>query len=227
MLALLLPAALAAEPTYADLLTRLDAVAESLEADPDVQAHWGALVAAHGLADTPAAYDEFVHVRIVHEALRDGGWAGLRWDITDQAPDSTRLWAAWRGGAAGPVTAECDELSAIFAMVARGLGVDHVGLFWPTWNHTVAVWTTPGEDGRPVRVVVPTSQVFLTATAGLGDTGFDPRTQKTIYDYGQKDLAKDAPLPTVVVDRIVEGAERFGGEPTTALVRRRLGSSWR
>ena len=50
-------------------------------------------------------------------------------------------------------TAECDELSALFAFFTHRLGVDDVGLFWPTGNHVVAVWTVEGSEG-PVRIVV-------------------------------------------------------------------------
>jgi hypothetical protein len=212
--------------SLAQLVADLDEVASSLEADPDVRAHWDRLVTSHTLADTPVAYQEFVRVRLVHEAFRSGGWAGLQWAITDQEPDSTQIWAAWLREEVAPVQAECDELSAVFAFMARRLGVDHVGLFWPTWNHTVAVWTTPGASGRPVRIVVPTSQIFLEPGAGLGDRGFDPRTQRTIYDYGARDLVPSTVLPEALVTRILEGARRYGGASEAELVAARLAGGW-
>lgn len=223
MVALLLTVALAAPPaTVGGLVQSLEATAVASAGDPDVRSHWRRLVAEHALADTPGAYDEFVRVRVAHEALRDGGWAGLRWGVTDQPPDSKRIWAAWQAGEGAGLVAECDELSAVFALVARRMGVAEVGLFWPTWNHTVAVWTTPDTDGGRVRIVVPTSQVFLTATAGLGDRGFDPRSQKTIYRYGTGDIALDAPLPAERVRGIAAAAAAHSGDSAADLARARI-----
>jgi len=216
----------AAHPTYAQLLRRLDAVAASVHDDPDVRAHWSRLVARHQLADTESAYREFVRVRLVHEATRAGGHLGLVWNITDRPPDATHIWAAWRAEPSAPVVAECDELSALFAQLGRGLGVANLGLFWPTSNHTVAVWTTPGADGTPVRIVVPTSQIFLAEDAGLGDTTFDAWSQRTIYNYGGRELKPTDPLPAALVDRMVEGAQRFAGAPEAELLRRRLTGDW-
>jgi len=229
MLAVVLPLlanAQATSATYGDLLDQLDQLATSTAADPDVRAHWDRLVHRHRLSDTPETYAEFVRVRLVHEAVRAGGHAGLIWGITDQQPDAHQIWAAWRASPGQPFTAECDELSAVFAQLSRGLGVDHVGLFWPTSNHTVAVWSTPGQDGQPVRIVVPTSQVFLTPGAGLGDLSFDPWTQRTIYDYSGKELRRTDPLPAALVDHLVLGARSFGGLSEEELRQRRIQGRW-
>jgi len=229
LFALSLSATSLAEPapgTAATLWTSLGEIAEHHAEDDDVRAHWQRLVGTHGLADTPAAYAEFVRVRLAHETFRAGGWAGLRWTVTDQPPSSVRIWAAWGRTPTGALDAECDELSAIFAVAARELGVDHVGLFWPTWNHTVAVWTTPGADGEPARVVVPTSQIFLTPQAGLGDPTFDPWDQRRIYDYGADDLPGDTVLPAALTAQILAGARTHGGSAESELVRRRTSGDW-
>jgi len=229
LLALSLSAVAVAKPapgTAADLWASLGEIADRHADDDDVRSHWQRLVAAHGLADTPSAYAEFVRVRLAHETFRAGGWAGLRWTVTDQPPSSVRIWAAWGRTPTGALDAECDELSAIFAVAARELGVDQVGLFWPTWNHTVAVWTTPGSDGEPARVVVPTSQVFLTPQAGLGDSTFDPWSQRRIYHYGADDLPADTVLPEALSARILTGAETHGGSPEAELVRLRISEGW-
>jgi hypothetical protein len=76
--------------------------------------------------------------------------------------------------------------------------VRRVGLFWPTSNHTVAVWTAPGADRKAVRIVVPTSQIFLTPSASLGTAEFDPWKQRTIYDYLRRDFASTADLPAAL-----------------------------
>ena len=54
-----------------------------------------------------------------------------------------------------------DELSALYAFFAGRAGIRGVGLFWPYPNHTVDVWVLRPAGSPPVRVVVPTSQIFL------------------------------------------------------------------
>ena len=185
----------ASASTVQDLVTEMSDLATANTSAPAVLADWQALVDTHDLADTPAALAEYSRVRLAFEATRDGGLWGLQWAITDRDPTERYAWAsllAWRGAEVTAV-AECDELSALFASLARAMGVREVGLFWPTSNHTVAVWTTPGVSGA-VRVVVPTSQIFLPDGQTLGTRGFDPATQRTIYRYGTKALPLDAEL---------------------------------
>ena len=201
MLLFLLPAALAS--TVQDLVLAMTDAATVQASAPVVLADWRALVDSLDLADTPAALAEYSRVRLAFEATRDGGLWGLQWAITNRDPTERYVWAslfAWRGAEVTGV-AECDELSAMFASLARAMGVQEVGLFWPTSNHTVAVWTTPGETGT-VRVVVPTSQIFLSGGETLGTTGFDPATQRTIYRYGTRALPLDAELSPELYRRL-------------------------
>jgi hypothetical protein len=65
-------------------------------------------------------------------------------------------------------SAECDELSALDAFLAGRAGVKGVGLFWPFANHTVAVWVVRPAERPVIRLVVPTSQIFLKETDSLG-----------------------------------------------------------
>lgn len=198
---LMLPAALGA--TVQDLVTEMTEVATANTAAPAVLADWHALVDSLDLADTPSSLLEYSRVRLAFETTRDGGLWGLRWAVTNQDPTERFIWAsllAWHGAEVTAV-AECDELSAMFASLARAMGVRDVGLFWPTWNHTVAVWTTPGEAGN-VRVVVPTSQIFLAAGETLGTNGFDPSTQRTIYRYGTKALPLNTALTPELYRRL-------------------------
>lgn len=211
---------LAQATTLAELTTTLAAIADASLSAPAVQADWSTLAASHHLQDTPSNRAEYARVRLAHEVFRDGGLAGVRWTITDQEPRSDAIWAQWAAGF-DPAVAECDELSALFAFVGRQMGVRHLGLFWPTSNHTVAVWTVEGVTG-PVRVVVPTSQIFLAETATLGDRTFDPWRQRTIYDYGRKDLPVETVLPDALVTRILDGARRWSTASAAELTRRRL-----
>ena len=103
--------------------------------------------------------------RLLYEATRDAGLWNLHWTITDRPPNSDNIWRQWHAmgqpSALSPTaSAECDELSALFAFLARRSGVKGVGLFWPYPNHTVAVWELHPAERPTIRVVVPTSQIF-------------------------------------------------------------------
>ena len=218
MLLLLVPISLAA--TVADLVAEMKLAAAASADSPAVVADWRALARDHGLAD--ASWKEYLAVRLAFETTRDGGLWGLRWTVTNQPPTAAALWTqmgAWRGEEA-LADGECDELSALFASLARAMGVREVGLFWPRWNHTVAVWTAAGVDGNPVRIVVPTSQIYLAEGADLGTSSFDPRTQRTIYRFPTSDIPLDRVLAPAVYDRLV-GSLRDVELPSSELQRRR------
>lgn len=205
----------AAERTSLELLVaELQAVADAMEEDPTVQADFEAFARARSLTPTAKLRHDYTRVKLAFEATRDGGWWHLRWDITNRKPNSEEVFAQWRADpalfdAAGEplatATAECDELSALFAFVVRRLGVDKVGLFWPVWNHVVAVWSVR-EAETTHRVVVPTSQIFLSADASLGTDGFNPWKQKTIFTYRRKDASMRSTLPASLVRAFVDQA---------------------
>jgi len=96
-----------------------------------------------------------------------------------------------------------------------------VGLFWPTWNHTVAVWTTRDKQGKPLRIVVPTSQIFLSANATLGTKEFDPYKQQTIYDYERKDVPINYRIPKLQLHWMIEQVRRNGHQSAEKLQKRR------
>lgn len=211
-----------------ELVAELDRVADELAELPAVKADYDAFVAAHGLADTEALRRDYVRIKLVFESTRDGGLWHLRWDITNEKPNSEQIWRQWKRAAVPNVEAamptafaECDELSALFAFFARQLGVRHVGLLWPTWNHVVAVWTVQSEDGTPVRIVVPTSQIFLTDEDSLGTHGFDPWKQKTIYEYRRRDVKDSHVIDAALARFFVTQARRHAGRPQLELQRLR------
>ncbi|HET9766011.1 MAG TPA: hypothetical protein VFS60_04135, partial [Thermoanaerobaculia bacterium] len=115
--------------------------------------------------------------------------------------------------------AECDELSALFAFLTHSLGVRGVGLFWPTYNHTVAVWQIRTATRPPVRVVVPTSQIFLAETDTFGTDRFDPWRQRTIVDYTRRDAAADLRLPPALLAFFLRQAKRYAGATDDTLQR--------
>lgn len=216
---LALPAAATAQSsTVGDLVELLRDRAASLEQAPEIQRDYTAFLGRHGLAHDPELLRDFSRVRLVFEATRDGGLFGLRWAVTDRPPDSEAIWSQWGTLPAGPLadgaataTAECDELSALFAFLVRQLGVTEAGLYWPTWNHTVAVWTVRSPGRKDLRVVVPTSQVFLDRHQGLDTSAFNPWTQTTIYRYGRKDVALDRALPAELLRFFRAQLELHGG----------------
>lgn len=214
-----------------ELAAAIDGLADELGHTPALRDDYLALVDAKGLVDSPELYRDYVRVKLAFEATRDGGWWHLHWAITNEQPNSEQIWSQWREAAAldpeAPVataTAECDELSALFAFLARKLGVHGIGLFWPTWNHVVAVWTIPGvqtEAGSPVRIVVPTSQIFLTEDDSLGTDGFDPWRQKTIYEYRRRDVAGDHEIEAELARFFVRQIAAHGGASQAQLQRAR------
>ena len=202
--------------TVQELLDALEGIAKDTEDDPVVEAEYQAFVKRHQLPHSDALRRDFVRVRLAFEATRDGGFWHLRWKITNRKPNSEMIWSQWRSRSKPPkvgsddpsAVAECDELSALFAFVARGLGVDHIGLFWPQWNHVVAVWTVTHDDGTRTRVVVPTSQIFLDPDATLGTDQFNPYKQKRIYTYKRRDAKASTTIPAELARFFVEQTRR-------------------
>lgn len=221
--------------TVDELLAALEAEVETIAASEAVRTDFEAFVTAFELEETAEAlgddlYLDYVRITIAFEATRDGGWWGLEWDITNEQPNSELVWAQWQdlaehlpaaapesGSVEMPATtaiAECDELSALFAFVAHRIGlqraVSHAGLFWPTGNHTIAVWIVDPKGDAPTRVNVPTTQIFLESDATLGDRGFDPWRQKSIFDYRREDASDSLELPGALASYFVAQVRAHG-----------------
>lgn len=138
---------------------------------------------------------DYFRVRFLFEAVRDGGFWHLRWAVTDQYPSSKRIWRSWSQGAVladfgePSATAECDESSALLGMLARHMNVSNVGLFYPTWNHTIAVWAPLAGAPKTPLVQLPTTQIFLDCAAGYDRTSFQTRL-RNIERYPNLDLRR-------------------------------------
>lgn len=215
-----------AEPnTVATLVARLRTQAAASQSSPAVRADYDALLANQRLSAAQLPYADYAYLRLLFEATRDGGYWNLHWAITDREPNSDAIWTQWRSlrGAtptAITATAECDELSALYAFLARRGGVRNVGLFWPTSNHTVAVWriaSTPHET----RIVVPTTQIFLSQSDTFGTRGFDPWKQAKIYEYGRRDIADDARLPPALTAFFLAQNDKYARASGLSLQRMR------
>ena len=171
-------------------------------------------LAVHQLAPDSIRYSEYVLVRLLFEAARDAGFWNMHWSITDQPPNSDQVWKQWKAVtkpsfSGKTATAECDELSALFSFLAARAGVKNVGLFWPYPNHTVAVWTLHPANAAPIRVVIPTSQIFLTENDTFDTRKFDPWRQKNIYDYTRRDVPDTFELPKPLFDFFLSQIDKY------------------
>ncbi|WP_144436603.1 hypothetical protein [Lysobacter antibioticus] len=217
---------ISAEPnTVADLVARLRKQAEASQSSPAVRADYDALRSAQSLSAAQLPYADYAYLRLLFEANRDGGYWNLHWAITDREPNSDAIWSQWRARrGTSPTgitaTAECDELSALYAFLARRGGVRNVGLFWPTANHTVAVWRIPAAP-RETRIVVPTTQIFLSQYDSFGSRGFDPWKQAKIYEYGRRDIADDARLPPALIGFFLAQNDKYARASGLSLQRMR------
>src|SRR5262249_11975194 len=152
--------------TVGELLNALRDKAKSLEGTAGMRTAFQSFNAKFKLPQDAVRYSDFVIVRLIFDATRDAGFWNLHWAITNREPESDNVWRQWQTVrqplyAKPTATAECDELSALFAFLSRSLGVKGIGLLWPYPNHTVAAWEIHPAGRKAVRVVVPTTQIFL------------------------------------------------------------------
>jgi len=202
--------------TVGQLVILLREKAKGLEGSSGMRLGFQSFLSTHKLAPESMRYSDYVVVRMMFEATRDAGFWNLHWAITDQPPNSDRIWQQWKNvnrpsAVESTATAECDELSALYAFLVERVGVRDVGLFWPTPNHTVAVWVVRPTGGPVVRVVVPTSQIFLDESDMFDTKKFNPWRQKTIYEYTRRDAPDSFELPKPLFDFFLQQVDEFAG----------------
>ena len=134
----------------------------------------------------------------------------------------TNIWRQWHAmgqpSALSPTaSAECDEFSALFAFLARRSGVKGVGLFWPYPNHTVAVWELHPAERPAIRVVVPTSQIFLAASDSLDTRRFNAFSQKSIYGSTRRDIPDAFELPGPLIDFFLSQVDKYASASDATL----------
>jgi hypothetical protein len=182
------PRSLDPDTSVARLIREVRARAKTLENSSGMRSSFQSFTSAYKIKPDSISYSDFVIVRLLYEATRDAGFWNMHWTITNMPPNSDQVWRQWKlvqwvSPATPTASAECDELSALYAFLVERAGVRRVGLCWPYPNHTVAVWVVYPANGEEVRVVVPTSQIFLTVNDSFATRKFDPWHQKTIYEY--------------------------------------------
>ncbi|MBP7867310.1 MAG: hypothetical protein KA419_15345 [Acidobacteria bacterium] len=213
--------------TLAEFVARLREEVATLARRPEMAREFRGFALRHGLdAGDPLLLRDYVAVRTVFEAVRDAGWWGVRWEITDRPPDSRAIWAQWRrfappgGEPVVTATAECDEISALFAFLAGKLGVRGVGLFWPLTNHAIAAWVIRQPGRNEARVAVPTSFLFLSYADrfdGIRKPDFDPFRQKTVHEYREADAPDALEIPAALGDFFIRQVRRYGACSTETL----------
>lgn len=210
------------DTTVGRLITEIRLHSKKLENSSGMRSGFASFTSAYKIDPRDISYSDYVIVRLVYEATRDAGFWNMHWTITDMPPNSDRIWKQWKdvkaiSPAAWSAYAECDELSALFSFLVDRAGVRTVGLFWPYPNHTVAVWVVHPRNGKDVRVVVPTSQIFLDVQDSFGTRKFNPWHQKTIFEYKRRDVPDSFTLPKPVFEYFVRQVDRYAGASDSAL----------
>jgi len=216
------PASRTAGTTVARLVSEVRAKAKTLESSSGMRLSFQSFTSAYKIAPGSIRYSDFVIVRLLYEAARDAGFWNMHWTITDMPPNSDRVWRQWKSmrvvsPVASTASAECDELSALYAFLVERAGVRGVGLFWPYPNHTVAVWVLHPKDGAEVRVIVPTSQIFLDVTDSFGTKKFNAWHQKTIFEYKRRDVPDSFELPKPLFDFFLQQVDKYAGASDSTL----------
>jgi hypothetical protein len=208
-------------PTLAQLVEAMRGKARALENGAAMKAGFASFTAAFKLEPGTVTLADYATARLLFEATRDAGFWNLHWSVTNQPPNSDNVWRQWsalnRPSTFAPTaTAECDELSALFAFLAGRAGIRGVGLFWPTANHTVAVWVLH-TAARPVRVVIPTTQIFLDEGDYWGTRKFDPWRQKNVYEYTRRDVPDSFAIPKPLFEFFLRQADKYAGASEVTL----------
>ena len=211
-----------ADTTVAHLVTEIRAHAKKLEGSSGMHSSFQSFTTAYKIAPNSIRYSDYVVVRLLYEATRDAGFWNMHWTITNMPPNSDQVWKQWKtvhevSPLVPTASAECDELSALYAFLVEHAGTRSVGLFWPYPNHTVAVWVLHPASGKEIRVVVPTSQVFLGVNDSFGTRKFNPWHQKTIFEYKRRDVPDSFELPTPLFNYFVRQMDRFAGASDSTL----------
>ena len=216
------PALVSSGVPFSELISRIRVKAKSLESSSGMRREFAAFLATHQLSQNSVRYSDFAVIRLLFEATRDAGFWNVHWSVTDRPPNSDEVWRQWKSIShpaytEKTATAECDELSALFAFLVERASVKSIGLFWPYPNHTVAVWILHPANSQTIRVVVPTSQIFLTENDTFDTRKFDPWRQKNIYEYTRKDVPDSFEIPTPLFDFFLRQIDKYAGASADAL----------
>ena len=212
----------ASDTSLARLISEIRAKAKTLENSSGMKLGFRSFTTAYKIRPESISYSDYVIARLFYEATRGEGLWNLHWTITDQPPVSDKVWHQWKtikqpSFTTPTASAECDELSALYSFLVLRAGVHGMGLFWPYPNHTVAVWVLHPAGGSVVRVVVPTSQIFLDVNDSFGTRKFNPWKQKTIFEYRRRDVPDSFVLPKPLFDFFLSQIDKYAGASDSTL----------
>ena len=212
----------ASDTSLARLISEIRAKAKILENSSGMKRSFQSFTTAYKIRPESISYSDYVIARLFYEATRGEGLWNLHWTITDQQPTSDQVWRQWKtvkqpSFLTPTASAECDELSALYSFLVLRAGVHGMGLFWPYPNHTVAVWVLHPAGGPVVRVVVPTSQIFLDVNDSFGTRKFNPWKQKTIFEYKRRDMPDSYELPKPLFDFFLSQIDKYAGASDSTL----------
>jgi len=210
------------DTSVVQLVAAIRVKAKNLEGSTGMRLSFRSFTTAYKIRPESISYSDYVIARLLFEAARDAGLWNLHWTITDRDPVSDNIWHQWRANQktsflTPTASAECDELSALYAFLAERAGVRVVGLFWPYPNHTVAVWVLHPSGAPAIRVVVPTSQIFLDVTDSFATRKFNPWKQKSIFEYRRRDVPDSFEIPKPLFDFFLSQIEKYAGASDSTL----------
>jgi hypothetical protein len=210
------------EQTLIQLIDQLHDRARKLQSSSGMRSSFESFTSAYKLPPKSIRYSDFVIVRLLYEATRDAGFWNMHWTITNLPPNSGQVGRQWKSVASvsaqiPTASAECDELSALYAFLVERMGVRTVGLSWPYSNHTVAVRVVHRGGGSEVRAVVPTSQVFLGVNDSFATRKFNPWRQKTIFEYTRHDAPDNYDFPKPLFDFFLRQIDEYAGASASTL----------
>lgn len=122
----------AARVPLSQLQAALRLKAQALAGSPGMRQSFLWFAKERGIAVQNLRYSDYVTVRLIFEATRDAGFWNMHWTITNQPPNSDNVWRQWEKDTdpsfiKPTASAECDELSALFAFLVERQGVKSVG----------------------------------------------------------------------------------------------------
>src|SRR6185369_16360785 len=117
---------------FSNLIVAIRTKAKGLEGSSGMRQSFQSFTATNRLTPANTSYSDYVVSRLIFEATRDAGFWNLHWKITNLEPNSDNIWRQWKTVRSPSVSlptasAECDELSALYAFMAGRAGIRGVG----------------------------------------------------------------------------------------------------